>query len=836
MRFYTNVLQKGNAIYVRGYENGSAFKEVIQYKPYLFVDAKTPHTQYRTIKNEPVEKIEFDSIKEARDFIKRYKDTSGFNIYGLNNFMYVYMNDEFTDRTYEPTLISVANIDIETAIDDRFPDPKTADQEITAITVEKNGMYYMFGCGEYVTDKKDEIYIKCRTEEDLLMKFLRIWNDTIKPDVITGWYIDGFDIPYLVNRINRVLGSDYTKKLSPWGIIESKTVKLFGGAREVTMYSFGGISILDYQDLYKKFAHEKQESYKLDFISHVELGERKIDYSEYESLQHLYENNFQLFMEYNRKDTELVKRLNDKLKYLELVYSLAYGSFVNYNDGLGTVKPWDVSIHNYLLKRNTVIPFADSIGFDDGTKIEGGFVKESTPGLHKWVVSFDATSLYPSLIMQYNISPETLIDTLPYITVDSALNGCFRNPELISALKEHNAAITPTGCIFNKDKQGFLPAMMEDLFKTRQSIKSEMLKFQISYEQTKNKEDKQRSEQLDSVQTATKTKLNAGYGAFANKYFRWFDNRLAESITKSGQMTIRFAEKAINQYMNKLLGTTGKDYVVVVDTDSCYVVMDGWVEQNCKDLPTSEIVEKLNQFCNDKFAKMLDKALLHMFEYTNGFQPKIKMKRECIADKMIVVAKKRYVMNILDKEGTRYSTPKLKVQGIEAVRSSTPTICREHIRESLRLVLNGSIEEYRNHVAKFKEIFYNSPFEDVAKPTGVSEVAKYDSGDGSIVKRTPIHVRAALVFNRLLKKHNLHKRYQPIYDGDKIKYCYLKVPNTIQSTVFGTNGPIPDQFDITRFIDYDIQFQKTFLDPIISITAAAGITLEDVDDLEDLFC
>jgi DNA polymerase elongation subunit (family B) len=402
--FYTNIFQRGNKIYFRGYDKGFRVQKAVKYKPYLFLESEKG--TYRTLDNKPVEKIEFESIYDAKEFMEKYKDIDNFKYYGLTNFLYVFIKDFFKkDIDYDPNLIKIGTLDIECAADEGFPNIQTADKEITAITIKCNKRIYVFGCGEFKTNDPNIYYMKCVDEYDLIQKFLGCWQQ-LDLDIVTGWNIEFFDIPYIVNRIFKLFNEEEVKRLSPWRYVIEKTVEFRG--KEQQSYNFLGISILDYYQLYRKFTFGNQESYKLDYISFVELGEKKVDYSEYGSLLELYKSNFQKFIEYNIHDCVLVDKLDEKMKFLEQVMALAYDAKVNYNDTLTTVRPWDVIIHNYLMDKKIVIP-----QFEKKTTLNslvGGFVKEPKIGLSRWIVSFDLTSLYPSLIQQYNISPEKIID------------------------------------------------------------------------------------------------------------------------------------------------------------------------------------------------------------------------------------------------------------------------------------------------------------------------------------------------------------------------------------------------------------------------------------------
>jgi len=404
MAFYTGCYQRGSKIYMRGFDKGLRISDVIDYKPYMFIPKQGG--KYRTLDGREVAKLDFDSIGEARDFVDKYKDVSNMEIFGINTFAYLYIFDTFKgDIDYDPQLVRIGTLDIECAADEGFPDIQKADKPITAITVRCNGRNYVFGCGEFRTEDPNTFYLECKDEHMLIQKFLACWQ-ALDLDIVTGWNIEFFDIPYLVNRIKLLFNDKEAKKLSPWKILDEKLVEFRG--KQNQSYNPFGLAVLDYYQLYRKFSFGNQESYKLDFIAQIELGEKKIDYSEYGNLLELYKNNYQKFIEYNIHDCVLVDRLDDKLKFLEQVMALAYDAKVNYNDTMTTVRTWDVIIHNYLLNQGIVIP--QNKKQPDFDSLVGGYVKEPKLGLSKWVVSFDLTSLYPSLIQQYNISPEKMID------------------------------------------------------------------------------------------------------------------------------------------------------------------------------------------------------------------------------------------------------------------------------------------------------------------------------------------------------------------------------------------------------------------------------------------
>ena len=822
-KFYTNVFSRGNKVYVRGYENGKAFQKYEYYKPYLFVDDKDGN--YKTVDRKPASKIMFNSISEAKEFVTKYKDIQNFNYYGLENFQYLYIYDNYSgDVQYDPSKMSVVSLDIECIADQGFPDIQLADKEITAITIRKNKLNLVFGCGEFVTDDPNTKYFRCKDEKELLYKFVDIWNRPfIKPDIITGWNIEFFDIPYLVNRIRNICGEDLARNLSPWRMINEGKVHYKG--KENQNFILMGISTLDYYQLYRKFTFGNQESYKLDYIASVELGEKKIDYSEYGSLLELYKNNFQKFIEYNIHDVVLVDRLEEKLKFIEQVMALAYDAKVNFVDTLTTVRPWDVIIHNYLLDRKTVVP--KLVIKDNNESLVGGFVKDPKVGMSEWVVSFDLNSLYPHLIMQYNISPEKFVKKVPM---------WHNTDELISKKPidyEPGYIYSGNGCVYKNDYQGFLPALMEKMYNDRSEYKKKMIELKKKFEETKDAATGMQIAKYHNMQMAKKIQLNSAYGALGNKYFRWFNFDLAESITKSGQLSIRWIEKRMNEFMNKMLKTDNVDYVIASDTDSIYIEMKELVKRiDVND--DVKIVSAIDQFCEQKIQPYLDKCYQELADYMNVYQQKMFMKRETIANKGIWKAKKMYILNAWNVEGVQYDSPKLKMQGIEAVRSSTPQVCREYIRKALEIIMNESEISLQNYISQIREEYKNLPFDDIAFPRGANNVDKYYDRSHIYVKGTPIHIKASLLYNNLLKKYGL-RNLQPIMSGDKIKYCYLKLPNKIQDTVISNLDSLPDELNLNQYIDYEKQFDKSFIQPLKSITNVIRWDYEKKLTLEDFF-
>jgi len=844
-KFYTNVSLYRNDILLRGYEDGQRVQYTIPCKPYLFIHSKHPNSPYRNLKGKQVDKVEFNSPSAARDFIKRYSDVEGFTYYGFTNFVYPFINDYYPgDIDYDPRLVSIVNIDIEVAADQGFPNIQTADKEITAITMKKDDLYVVLGCGEFTTDDPKVKYIKCRDEAELLLKFLDVWRaKSFSPDVVTGWNVEFFDIPYIINRIKRVLGDAMAKKLSPWELLEERTITIAGKDNQV--YVPTGITILDYMQLYRKFSFTMQESYRLDHIANIELGERKLDYSEYESLFDLYKKNYQLFIEYNIRDVDLVNRLDDKLKLIEQVFAIAYDGKVNYQDTFTSVRMWDVIIHNYLLSQNIVVP---QLKFTEKERqIIGAYVKDPQVGMHKWVVSFDLNSLYPHLIMQYNVSPETYVGHISAINgeegIEKILNGYLNEPSVRNQLLSSNVTCAASGCMFDKDYQGFLPKLMQKMYDDRVVYKKRMIEAKQQHEKNPTSDTEKAIAQNHNMQLAKKIQLNSAYGALSNEYFRWFDPKLAESITLSGQLSIKWMEREMNKYLNKLFKTKDKDYVIACDTDSMYITLDALVNQFFDEGDAIEpIVKFLDRACEDRIEPFIESCYEQLSGYVNAYDQKMKMKREAIANKGIWTAKKRYILNVWNNEGVQYSEPKLKMMGIEAVRSSTPAACRENIKKCIKVIMNETEQATIEFIQNFRNEFSKLQFEEVAFPRGVKLTYAVKEGDAIYnrnyvlgQKSLPIHVRAALLYNDMLKKNKLDQRFPMIQDGDKIKFCYMRMPNPSRENVFACQSALPRQLGMDQYIDYDTQYEKAFVEPIKTILDAIGWQVEKKATLEDFF-
>ena len=770
-------------------------------------------------------------MRDCREFYKKYDEVENFKIYGNDRYVYQYISEKYPEDhiNFDIKKIRLVTIDIEVAAESGFPDVENVAEEMLLISLQDYATKKVttFGSRPFVNKDPNVTYILCDNEVHLLRSFLAYWRKNL-PEVITGWNSQMYDIPYLAGRINRVLGEKSMKDLSPWGLVSQDEVYI-SGRRNIT-YDIGGVTQLDYLDLYKRFTYTNQESYRLDYIANYELGEKKLDHNEYDTFREFYTKDWDKFVRYNIKDVQLVDRMEDKLKLIELAITMAFDAKVNFIDIHYQVRMWDTIIYNYLKEKNIVIPPKKKTSKSE--KYAGAYVKEPKPGKYDWVVSFDLNSLYPHLIMQYNISPETLKDDKhPTATVDRILQ------EEIDFQLHKDSAVCANGAMYRTDIRGFLPEIMEKIYTERTIYKKKMLAAKQKYEDTKDPKLVKDIATFNNIQMARKIQLNSAYGAIGNEYFRYYKLENAEAITLSGQVSIRWIEDRMNNYLNKILKTKDEDYVIAVDTDSIYLHLGPLVEVIYKEREktTEGVVGFLNKICEMEFEKYISSSYEALANYVNAYEQKMFMKRENIADRGIWTAKKRYILNVWDSEGVRYAEPKLKMMGIEAVKSSTPAPCRTMIKDVLKLIMTKTEDDVIDFIENCRTKFRSLPPEEISFPRTVSNVKKYKSVNAIYEKGTPIHARGALLFNHYVKKNKLTQKYSLINNGEKIKFCYLKRPNPIQENVISFIQQFPEELNLDKYIDYDLQFEKSFLEPLKIILQSIGWESERRVNLESFF-
>ena len=827
MNFYKDVIEHRGNLLVRGIHEGKEFKEKINFKPTLFsiTHEDSPH---KNLQGQNLKPITFNSIPKAREFKRNYQNSNS-ALYGNERYHFQYIAEEYPgDIQYDKNLIKIFTLDIEVTAEKGFPDVENPIEEILCLTIknQSNKNIITWGTKPYFSKRADVTYIECQNEKQLLMEFFKFWTKNY-PDIITGWNTKFFDLPYLCNRIKLLVGDKVINKLSPWGLIDSEQITVRGQTQ--TAYDIKGITMLDYLDIYKKFIPVRQESYKLDYIAKVELGSNGKDANPYDTFREWYTNDFQSFVDYNIKDVEIVDELEDKLKLIELVLTMAYEAKINYQDVFSEVRLWDTLIYNHLLKDNIQIPPRIEQAKDE--KYVGAYVKSPQVGQHKWIVSFDINSLYPHLIMQYNISPEKMIGVNPE---GISVNNMIKKKVELNYLKDKGCTITPNGAMFKIDNQGFLPKIMEKMYNDRVEFKKLEFEAKKNYQKTKDPIYAKETSRCHNIQWAKKISLNSAYGAIGNQYFRYYNVNQATAITTSGQFIIQYIEKKVNEYMNNILKTK-QDYIVASDTDSIYLRLDELVNKVCKDKTKEQTINFINRVVDSRIEPFIEKCFNELADYTNAIGQKMVMKREVIADKGIWTAKKRYMLNVLDEEGFRYEEPKLKIMGIEAVKSSTPEVCRVAIKEAIRLIMNKEESDLQNFIANFKKKFTDFEPEQIAFPRSCNNLRKYYSASTIFIKGTPIHIKGSLIYNYHLKDKRLDHKYPSIQEGDKIKFVLLKEPNPFKFNVCSYLATLPREFELKEYIDYELQFEKTFLDPMRFILGAIGWNAEPKASLEAFF-
>jgi len=842
MKFYTNVEKIGNYIYLTGYDaDGKKCYEKIEYKPVIFLPSKNPNAEYKSLQGLPLDSFYPGTIKESDEFLQRYQDVDNFDYFGMERWIYNFLADKFPERIeYDFDQFNFGFFDIETDSENGWPDINSANKEILIVSFYFKKKYHIFSIekhGVFKTNRDDVISETFSNEEDMLKTVVNFWQ-SCEFDIISGWNSEYFDIPYLINRIKRVLNDDWAKKLSPWNILKPKTLHSYNG--DMNSYTIVGVNHIDYLDAFKKFGFANVENYRLDTVGQEELGMGKLDYSEYDGKMHeFYQKDWNKFCDYNLRDNEILVGLDEKKRLAELIVSLSLYAKVNPIDTFKQTVMWDAIYYNYLLERKIIIPKKPHRAMT--RNVPGGFVKESRPGTYDWCMSEDLDSSYPHQCIEYNISPETFVKMID-VDLEDLVEG--RDCEAVRYAKENNYVLAANGALFRKDKRGFIPEIMEMLYAERKAYKKEMLEKQAYLEQHIHdmvdediKKLKNEISKLNMFQNNRKTQLNSAYGSLAEVSFRFFDEILASAITVSGQLSIRWIERKFNELLQKKLGIK-TDLIIASDTDSVYIHVGPLVDDILKKKPNlsqDEIVDFLIVFADKVLKPYSEKSYQEMAEMMNSYTQAMRLKLENIMSRMVILAKKKYIANVLDGEGVRYETPKLKTVGVELVRSNTPNYCKEKMKDICKIVLEKEEKDVVSYIDNVKKEFYTLPFEEIAQPTGVKGVTKYTDSKGNYSSGTPIYVRAAILHNKLIDEKKLNNNIRKITDGDKIKYCYLKTPNPIFENTIGCQYKLPKEFQLEQYIDYNVQFDKVFLSPVKRILDARGWDIEKKESLDDFW-
>lgn len=829
------------------------------FQPKFFIPCSEEKSTHISTLGRPLAEMSFESIYDAKDFLKENRES--LNLHGMTKFEQQYLNEKYfsvpsEERAKYSKFLNIAIFDIEVCASGGFPDMNYPNQPVTAITIYTTNTkkYHVFALrpkedtqgwskdnSYFKTHDKfshivdDIVYHEFDTERDMLMDFLIFWRNDY-PHVVSGWNTEGFDVSYLTRRMEQILGEELTQTLSPFHIINVENGHdSFGNDRVyVELY---GIQHLDYLALYKKHTFENQEQYSLNHISYVELKEKKINYDEVSNLYELYCLKYQKFVDYNIKDVVLVVHIDKKLQLFNLVFDIAYLALINFEDTYSPVKTWEALMYNYLLEEKKVAPMGKHN--HKGEKYEGAVVFSPKVGLHKWIVSFDATSLYPSIIRQWNMGPDTIIGDTYSVSgyhMRDVTPERFLNEEIdISAAVSNNVALAANGACFDKTKWSIAAKMMKMVFDGRTEAKDKAKQLKKEYEKTKDEELKSLISMYNTRQLALKVLLNSFYGACGNQYFSMYDLRIAEGITLTAQFIIQWAQKSVNEYLNKIL-KTNKDYIIAGDTDSIYFTLDPLVKKvyGNSNVGVAQVVEFCDKVCKQIENDCLKPAYEKLFGMSNAYENVISFKREAISDVGFWVAKKKYALRVYDMEGVRYSEPSVKVTGLEIVKKDYPEVSRNALYDSVVIILDGDKTKLKSFIDSFRKQFEEFDLLQIGVPKGVSNIAKYQNGD-SYVSGTPFNSKAAINYNVLLARHGLGSKYNKINEGDKPYIIYLKTPNPLRDDIISFPDMLPPEFGLHKYVNYDKHFENTFMSPLTNITTAIGWDISGKATLDDFF-
>lgn len=948
-KFYTFVGTMDNAIYHRYYDENKneVCEKVEEYDYTLYVEHHSDHSGYKSLLGRNLKEFTFNTPSDLSKFYRENKDM--LVIHGNDSAVHQFIAKEYNYDVKQTCNVNVLNFDLEVEHSQGFPDPQKGEQEIMSISVKKFGpdeIMYSIGTKPLVEyDNPKGKYIQCKDEKEVIVQFLKIWKE-INPQVITGWNIDNFDIPYLVNRIKNVFGKKALAHLSPFKDKVKNNDKLITErpVGDDIQYEIFGVTSYDYIELYKKYNLTKQESYKLDYIGEQEIGQRKVNFDEYKkSLMNLYngeitvdlktpfaeldtimkyarirevarrrleqcgfslENgdkylgdmihrfdleifdfdlikngdndtlkgiynfcdervktlSYKKFVMYNEQDANIVELLDNKMKFIKQAIRVAHMSRSRLKEIFGTVSPWDNMIYARLLKKGIQIPPRES--FEKDEKFTGAYVKDPILGYHKWIVSFDYKSLYPSIIRLLKMSPESLIkgqDDNRFDTLQKILTRAYDT----ASAKAKGHGVAGNGSVFDQSIDGVLPETMKYLMEERDIVKGEMkskdrilqkvkaeLKERNSTEEYKDFSDKELKKlkeeledeisMMDATQQALKILANSGYGAIGNISFRYFRLDIAEAITLTGQLALRFVSSQVDKYLNDLCGTKDVVYAIYGDTDSIYVSLDNWVKaNNIDESDANSVIDKMNDFVNSDLSPYICNQNEELSDYLGAKENLLIMKREALGDAMIFRGKKNYIIQVYDNEFVRYSTPKIKMMGVETAKSSTAMIIRKKLEECFNIVINKEtrdVSELKALVDDFRKEFDEVDIVSIASPRGVNDIDKWIDKNGNILSGCPIHVRGAIVYNQFINSDpNLKRTYEEIVNGSKIRYVNLKLPNIFHSHVVAFVDDIPPEMELDKYIDRKTQFEKNFMKPLESFTQLIDWDVRRSNSLNSLF-
>jgi len=816
---YRNVAYnpKGECMILYTWDNeGRRVSYDVSYNPYLYVESNNK-PDATSIFNTPLKKRKFKNQYERSKFFKESNVKRLFENLSVNQ---QFLIDTFYKDYEKPEFIQnplkVFMIDIETYSVDEFPVPETATHVINLITSHDSltNKYHTFGLKkEYTPKNPDEVYIKCRDEQDLLLKFLDYYTKDY-PDIISGWNFHGFDLPYIINRITNLFDFETAQRLSPTGRMYSRTMKgQFG--KDQTRWYIDGVSSVDYLDVYKKFAPNR-ENYKLDTIARLELDEQKIDYGS-SNLSDLADNRWDVFVDYNIQDVKILVKLEQTLKYIELLRMLSIAGLTTVEASMGSMSVIVGACAIKARQRGQIIPTFIRPP-DDGSQNAGAYVKVPEPGFQKNIVSFDANSLYPNTMITLNLSPETKIGKIvgknkEEITIKDVNNNTYKlsTGKFATLVKDKDLAISRAGVLFTQKTKGLIPEVVDYYYSKRVEVKKELSKLKKKIAKLEDKKElEQEINRLETKQLTIKIFINSVYGVLGNKVFPLGDDDLAESITLTGQAVIKESAEIVKRYIQQETGEDPGEVNKYTDTDSCYFALDHLVKYHKinaveNGLITKEfhkIVDGVTDYLNTEITLWGEKVL-------NSKDCRFIFKREKICDVACFFKKKRYVLHVLDDEGT--PSNEFKYVGVEVKRTTMPPSLKPLVKNIIETMLLTQNHQKTNQVvSEVYDKFIQLSVEDIAEVSGIKGLERYSTlCEGfKTAKGMPHHVKAAYFYNELIKRLGIEKKYEKIQSGDKIRHMALKTPNRFGIKKIAYKYYYPDEFKQLFQLDYEAMFEK----------------------------
>lgn len=791
----------------------------VSFNPYLYVETSM-NSDATSIFETPLKKRLFKDTRNRAAFIKECGTNRIFeNLRPEQQFLIdtYWKKNEETEFTKHQ--LRIQYVDIEVYCPDVFPTPEQALQPVNVITVydSLDEQFYTWGTKRLGKKIKNCEYVYCETEQQLLECYLNYVRRSV-PDIISGWNSEGFDMPYIINRSARVLGEESIKQLSPVENVYSRmTTGAFG--KEQQRWYISGVSCVDYLDVYKKFSIGLRESYKLDSIAELELGERKVDYGN-TNLSALADDDWQTFVEYNVQDVNLLVALEDKLRYLELLRMLAYTGLTTIESAMGTLSVITGATVIKARSKNLIVPtFIKDNSMS--SKYEGAYVGEPQRGFQKDIISFDANSLYPNTMISLNLSPETKVgritdkdDTHVYVSHVTGKKFKLTHQKFIEFVQKENIAVSRAKILFSQNKKGIMPEIVDGIYQQRVQVKKQLKKIKIKLSKMKKsdegyKELTRQADQLDIKQFTLKILINTVYGYFGNKHAPIGDPDIARSITLTGQAVIKKSNDILRDYINRN-GSPGADPVIYNDTDSSYISINRLMEKNGSPFHIDgtitqqayEQAELVEEYLNEQITKWSESIL-------NSKDSRFVFKRECMTDVGVFLQKKRYVLRVLDDEGI--PTNKFKYTGVEVVRSTIPAPIKPYIKKIIETMMDTQNRTTTNDVfLKAYETFKGLPIEDYSFVMGISDYEKYANKCNGFVtcKGMPAHVKAAYHYNMLLEKLNITGGYERIETGDKVRYFYVNQPNKYGISAIAYKYYYPEEFKKVFEPDKEKMFEK----------------------------